>query len=255
MENIKLDCNINIRDLGGLSSNGIKVKDKLFIRSACIGDLSANDIDVLVNDYNLKTVIDLRNSYEIDTESDVPIKGVKNINIPILAERVEGITRTRVKADVSKVPNMCDLYLQMVSSDSSSLQIRKILKFIMKNGNKAILFHCSYGKDRTGIIALLLLSMLGIEYDEIMKDYLYTNTVAQDEYDKDYKLLLEKTHDEVYAREYSEIHLAKEEYLDAAYNYMVDEYGSVLNYIIDGLGISKRKIEKFRKKCVVEVND
>lgn len=254
MNNIKLDSNINIRDLGGLSSNGIRVKDKLFLRSSSLSNLSSSDIEVLKNDYNLKTVIDLRNSYEIVDDKDVLIDGVKNINMPILSDRVDGITRDSNKVKVDKVPNMSELYLQMVASDTSSLRIRKILKLMMKNGNKAILFHCSYGKDRTGIIALLLLSMLGIEYDEIMKDYLYTNVIQKEEYDKSYKFLLDKTRNEEYAREYSEVHLAKEEYLDAAYNYMVEEYGSVLSYITYGLGISKRKIEKFRKKCVDEEN-
>lgn len=253
MENIRLDCNINIRDLGGLKSNGITVKNKLFIRSASLEKLSSNDIDILKNEYNLKTIIDLRNNYEIVECRDVLIDGVKYINIPILSDRVEGITRNN-KVKMDKVPNMCELYLQMVSSDNSSVRIRKILKTIMKRGNKAILFHCSYGKDRTGIIALLLLSMLGIDYETIMKDYLYTNVLAQDEYDRSYEYLLSKTHNEDYAGEYSEIHLAKEDYLNAAYQYMVEEYGSVLNYIIKGLGISKRKIEKFRMECVIEEN-
>lgn len=252
MVNIKLDSNLNIRDLGGLSCGNYIVKNKQFIRSGNISELTDNDISVLKNNYNLRTIIDLRNNYEIREHPDVKIKGVKYYHIPILSERVDGITREGNKVKMNTIPNISDLYLQMVSNFSSASQIKKVMKVVMKEKNKCILFHCSVGKDRTGIIAMLILAMLGASVDTIMKDYLYSNKVCEIEATKNYKFLFDKTHDEEYALKYKDVLLAKDEYLMAAIDYMITEYGSILDYIRYELGIKDKYIEAFRKNNLIE---
>lgn len=245
--NIKLEKEKNIRDLGGIvNKDGLKVKNKLFIRSSHLGDVSSKDLKMLRDEYNLKTVIDLRNKGEVVECNDRITSDIKYFHIPILSGRKDGLSHEKKGINIEKVPNMCELYRGMAVSETSKKQMKKVLKIIMNNKNYCTLFHCTVGKDRTGVIALLLLTMLDVSEEEIYKDYLYTNVVNSKEAEELKEMMLAKTHNEEFATEIMETHLAKEEYLDSIIEYMEEEYGSVLGFIIYGLKISKRKIDKFK---------
>lgn len=251
MKNIKLDEKKNIRDLGGMvSSDGFKIKSKHFIRSCHLGDFSDNDLAVLRDEYNLNTVIDLRNNGEVEECHDRILKGIKYYHIPILSGRRDGLSHEKKTVSLDKVPNMCELYRGMAVSETSKKQMRKVLKLIMNEKNHCVLFHCTIGKDRTGVIALLLLTMLDIPIEDIYEDYLYTNVINNPQAEELKKSIIEKTHNEEYADEVKDTHLAKKEYLDSIIEYMEEEYGSVLGFIIYGLKISQRKIDKFKASVV-----
>ena len=140
----------------------------------------------------------------------------------------------------------------MIISKKSISSIKKIFKIMMNDKKSCILFHCTFGKDRTGIISLLLLTMLGFEQKDIIDDYLYTNTVNEKIAKEQYDFYLEKTKDEDFAKQMMEVYLAKEEYLNHIIEYMNEKSGSVLNYIINVIGISEKSIIKFRKKFLID---
>ena len=245
--NIKLDNDKNIRDLGGIiNKDGLRVRHGLFIRSSHLGDISNDDLLLLKDKYFLKTVIDLRNHGEVDECSDKLSSDIKYFHIPILSGRKAGLSHEKKGINMDKVPNMCELYRGMAASETSKKQMKKVLKIIMNSKNHCVLFHCTVGKDRTGVIALLILSMLDVSLDEIYKDYLYTNVVNEREALELRDLMIQKTHNEEYANEVMDTHLAKKEYLDSIIEYMEEEYGSVLGFIIYGLKISRHKIDKFK---------
>lgn len=245
--NIELSLKKNIRDLGGIvNKDGMRVKNNLFIRSSHLGDISDDDLVILKNEYNLKTVIDLRNQGEVDECSDKLTSDIKYYHIPILSGRKAGLSHEKKGVNMDKVPNMCELYRGMALSETSKKQMKKVLKLIMNSKNHCTLFHCTVGKDRTGVIALLVLSMLDVSQDEIYKDYMYTNVVNGDEALELRNMIIQKTHNEEYADEVMDTHLAKKEYLDSIIECMEEDYGSVLGFIIYGLHINKRKIDKFK---------
>lgn len=245
--NIKLEHKKNIRDLGGIVNiDGLKVKHNLFIRSSHLGDISSDDLSLLKNEYNLKTVIDLRNQGEVDMCADNLTPDIKYFHLPILSGRKDGISHESKGVNLEKVPNLCELYRGMAASETSRKQMRKVLKLIMNPKNHCTLFHCTVGKDRTGVITLLILTMLDVSLDEIYKDYLYTNEVNGSEAEEIKNELIKKTHNEEYALEVMDTHLAKREYLDSIIECMEEDYGSVLGFILYGLKISKRKIAKFK---------
>lgn len=251
MINIKLEHNKNIRDLGGIiNKDGFKIKNNQFIRSSHLGDITSNDLLLLKEEYHLKTVIDLRNIGEVEMIPDNLSSDIKYYHIPILSGRKDGISHENKKVNLDKVPNMCELYRGMALSETSKKQIRKVLKIIMNEKNRCTLFHCTVGKDRTGVIALLILYMLDVPMEEIYNDYIYTNEVNSIEALEIKNILIEKTHNEEYAQEVMDTHLAKREYLDSIIECMEEDYGSILGFIIYGLKISKRKIAKFKESAL-----
>lgn len=253
MNNIKLEQDRNIRDLGGIvNRDGLKIKNGLFVRSSHLGDFSDNDLTNLKNNYNINTIIDLRNKGEVLEMPDRLLDGMKYFHIPILSGSRAGLSHEKSGVSLDKVPNMCELYRGMAISETSRRQMKKILKIIMDSKRQCVLFHCTIGKDRTGIIALLILTMLDVPIETIYEDYLYTNVITEPEALELRQAIIDKTHNEEYADEVKDTHLAQKEYMDSIIEYMEEEYGSVLGFILYGVKINKRKIDKFKKASLEE---
>ena len=249
--NIKLETKQNIRDLSYLN-NIIKnpIKENLIIRSNSISDFTENDISILKKAKKLKTVIDIRDKQEV-LKKQYKINNVKYYNIPLFGKQKHKHNKDSGKQKVSKIPNIFETYMEMIESKIAKRQIKKILKIVMKQKNCCVLYHCTYGKDRTGIITLLILTMLDVDINIIKKDYLYSNYYLESIAEEKYKLYLEKTRDENYAKQMKDIFLVKEEYIDHVINYIIEKYGTIINYIEKEIGISKKEIEKFKNNFLI----
>lgn len=254
MRRIELDGAANVRDLGGIENiYGKKVKEKSFIRMEHLNKLSDRDIQILVNEYNLKTVIDLRTDDEVQEVPDRKIDNVKYFHIPIFASETLGITR-EMSNDYTKlksVPDMEELYKKMVTDEFSVLQLKKIMEIILEE-NASILFHCTAGKDRTGIIAMLVLTMLDASKDEIMKDYLESNYFAKSRSEIEYKENIAKTNDKEFSERIRKVCIADEKYLNSAINVIEENYESLKGFIINKLEISEKTMDNFKEKYLVD---
>lgn len=181
MEIIKLKSGSNFRDLGGIKiANGQILPTRKYFRGKSLFGLKEKDIKCLVQDYGLKTVIDLRTAQERDEKPNPQVPGLTFINMPIFNEATAGITKeygTKKLGALKKMTSMADLYRSMAEEDewldNLAAVVNKILS--LKEDQLPVLFHCSVGKDRTGIITALLLYYFGASEEDIIKDYLYTN--------------------------------------------------------------------------------
>ena len=186
MELIKLKHVKNFRDLGGVKTrDGKTVRTRMLIRGTTLFKLSDDDIKKLKDDYKLKTVIDLRTKKESLEKPDAVVDGVKYFHMPIFNEAVAGISHEKKIHSIKSLvmmPTMEDMYVKMVTDDCLDNLI-EILRTIltMPNDDYSVLFHCTVGKDRTGIIAALILAFLGVDRNIIIQDYVYSNrfTVAK----------------------------------------------------------------------------
>lgn len=258
---IKLSCSNNIRDLGGIkTTDGRTVKKGLFIRCGCMNNLNENDISVLKDEYHLKTIIDLRTGQEQLEKPDVLIPGVEYLSIPVFEEATIGITReigtdikNLEKNNASKeelraaIPDMVSLYPKMFMDEYSLIQIKKIILCIMKNVKSgSVLFHCTAGKDRTGVIAMIILHILGVPKEEILKDYLLTNKITKREANKYYLLALFFKHDLIIAQKLRKAYLADASYLQSVYDVAKKECGSLDKFIRDRLNVTDEMIDEFK---------
>lgn len=253
----------NGRDLGGLKTVDSRiVKHGKFIRSGKLCKLNKREIKSLL-DANVKTIIDLRVENEKQSQPDTIIKGIKYISIPILCATTTGITREKsmyrvIKEEsglLKKVYNTADdyfmsLYEFILFSPETQRQLKKCLEIIM-NEQGCVLWHCAAGKDRAGLVAMLVEGMLGVTEFDIINDYLLSQQSQK------FKKFMQKAALSIFTLFTFGFKLrnilfamidAKVEYITSAINVINKKHGSIENYCIEALGISKQKIEEFKKK-------
>ena len=252
MENINLEGTINTRDLGGIvNRNNQIIKEHLILRGNNLSTLTTSDVEKLLKEYNLKTIIDLRSNTERKEKQDIEIINVENKHIPIFEESRIGVTHDKESdKNVLSLPNMEDLYQEMVTNEECIKNIKKIITTIMNQEEGSILYHCTAGKDRTGVITMLILSMLDVSEETILEDYLYTNVTFKEESEKYYKAALQRNLDNETCERIRKIFLADEKYLSSAINAIKEKYESVINFIKKKLEITEEDINKFKDKVL-----
>lgn len=244
----------NIRDLGGYkTAEGRTVKSGRLIRSAALDRLSEADADFLRKSCNLRTIIDLRTNTEVREKPDVSIDGAEHIHIPIFSEETIGISREK-KTEKSllenDLPDMCAVYRQMVIQDGAREQLARVLRRIMEQPDGAVLWHCTAGKDRCGMTAVLIEYMLGFDMEDIIADYMLTNEAAMPFADRIYAHVLQLSGNEQRAKGVWRAFVADTAYLYAAFDEMKKRCGGIDGFIENGLGIDRASIESFREKIL-----
>ena len=140
----------NVRDLGGWACTGGRVKYGKIFRGGHFGNVTAADKATIVDWLGIKTDIDLRNNSETGGATTSPLGG-----------------------GVEYFHQSLDYYANAVSTSAASARTVSVLKKVMAcvAANKPCYFHCMSGADRTGTIAYLLLSLLGVSQSDKDKDY------------------------------------------------------------------------------------
>ncbi len=185
---------INLRDLGGIPFDGGVVPHGLFLRSGKLSVLTREECAALCQKYNIKCVIDLRTPTEAAEFPDPVPDGVKLESIALLKDTAVGIThetgsdamtivrnlRKHPEKLKEMVPDFKELYITIVSDPESRSQLDRALALLKENAAKGIctLFHCTTGKDRTGILSMALLKSYGVSDENIIRDYMRTNKHA-----------------------------------------------------------------------------
>ena len=165
----------NFRDLGGYRNHlGQTVPWRRLFRSDALQDLSASDTRLAIGELNIGLVVDLRNSIEAerDGRGPLPDQGVEYRHFPLLEGR--GIPPF-TGGDV--VERLSSTY-QWLTHNSGSL-VAEAISAIGDANDSGVVFHCSAGKDRTGVLAALILEVLGVDAETIVADYLLTNEVIE----------------------------------------------------------------------------
>jgi protein-tyrosine phosphatase len=171
---IDLDGPANFRDLGGYDAAGGRLRRGRVFRSDSLSRLSATDVRRLVDEVGLVTVVDLRAGHEVETYGPAPLgeHGVVVHHLPIADEtRADHVERPPDAPDPATM-TLDEIYVLML--DRYADRFVRVLRTLADEGAHPIVFHCAAGKDRTGIVAALLLSVLGVDDEVIAADYAIT---------------------------------------------------------------------------------
>ena len=174
---IKFEGCVNFRDLGGYPTrDGRTVKWRKLFRSDALNELTPSDVNRVLEDLGLGTMVDLRNRDEASRDGTgvLPANGLDYHHFPLLEERGEP-----PPMDGADIAERLSATYQWIIHNSGEL-LAEAVTIIAASRDNAAVFHCSAGKDRTGIIAALVLGVLGVEHEIVMADYLLTNDVAVD---------------------------------------------------------------------------
>ena len=182
---------LNLRDLGGINHT---IPKGLFLRSGKLSILTPAECAELCRRYHIQCVIDLRTPVESAEFPDPLPEGLEYLQIPLLKDAAVGIThetgsdpmtimrnlRKHPEKLLAMMPDFKALYTDVVTDEYSRSQLDKVVATLRMNAEKGIttLFHCTAGKDRTGIASMALLKSYGIGNEEIIRDYMRTNRNA-----------------------------------------------------------------------------
>jgi len=240
---IKLQGAVNFRDLGGYKNkDGKKVKTGLLYRSAALNTLTDADIAKIAA-LNIKYDFDFRGPYEVKTAPDKIPAGTTRISLPAGSENV---------GDSNYMKNLG----RYMKSDSFLLSFYTVLTpfkhryaplfdSLLANKNASpILFHCTAGKDRTGIAAALILYALGVDEETIFNDYEATNYYRRNENAKQIAQMTKYFGmDEKIA---TSMMGAKKEYIQATFTTIKAQYGSIDNYLEKVMNLNAKKIKQLK---------
>jgi protein-tyrosine phosphatase len=164
---IPLEGAYNFRDLGGLAGHGgRRIRKRRVFRSDRLTNLTPSDAEMLES-FSIGRVFDLRSDLELEHHGAGSFAAAADRHRHTPLVRVSlSITDSRI--DWQKV-DLQSRYLEMLHEGAPV--IREILEHLAREDARATVFHCTGGKDRTGVMAAVLLRTLGVDDDVIVDDY------------------------------------------------------------------------------------
>lgn len=252
----------NMRDLGGLpAADGKVVAYGRLVRGGHLHKLKAKDAKVLKEKLGVAHIIDLRSTSELEEKPDIIPEGIKYSYFPSLTnEQNPSINKHNRTSELKRIMKteggalkyLSDIYRLLISQELSITSHRNVLMTLLEQEEGAIYWHCTQGKDRTGVAAAVILMTLGVNREDILNEYtnekrslifrnsILTTLVGIVLFNRKAKTSL------------SVLMNAKRPCMEAAFDEMDRIYGSADNYIRNGLGITEEQIEKLRSMYLVE---
>ncbi|ACK38977.1 tyrosine-protein phosphatase [Listeria monocytogenes] len=248
---LPLESVFNFRDMGGYASeNGKHVKWGKLYRSSNLVNINANDA-ALLQKLHIKWICDLRSSSEVQAQPTPAIEGVLNKHIPIGTAKNEE-TKLPVTSDTTIYePLMGESYRVFVQSVEG---FREIFTEVLEDAKAGLpfVFHCTAGKDRTGVLGALLLTLLDVPEKTIFDDYAITNRYQDDILQEmgGIVALFSSGTEKIDLETFRPMAEARPEYLEIAFDEMKKQYGSVANYLEKGIGITAAEKAAFQKEML-----
>ena len=259
---------VNARDLGGYEvEGGMQVKTGRLIRAAHLADAADADIAYLAS-LPVTLVVDFRTEVDLKGKENRDVPGAKYVNLPIDASGNATATATeeekkkmtgRKKFDVKKVILFVafnekakviarEMYPTLLFDPKCQQQFARFLRLVVETENGAILYHCTQGKDRTGIASALLLAALGANRETIVADFDATNRVyAKDvkKYSRRIKLLGGKAEEIAVVKAF--LGCNTENFVKAL-DAIVQQFGSLEAYLKGPMGLTDEDIKTLRER-------
>lgn len=172
---IPLEGSHNFRDIGGYRTrDGHRLRWRQLYRSDALGALTPSDSALLRDQLGICSVLDLRHPRECQRKGVAPFADgldVRLLHLPLNREDVP---------DDDPLPDLDDLgtvYLWIARGVGPVLA--RVLQYMAADDATPMVFHCAAGKDRTGIVAAMLMTLLGVPDRTIAADYALTELVGQ----------------------------------------------------------------------------
>ncbi len=161
---IPLQGAVNFRDLGGyLTEDGLRTRWRVLFRADGLSELTETDLAV-VRELGIRTVVDLRSGQEVEqSRFDVEAHPVTFHHFPFIKALPDA-------EDFARAPGFLGTqYTDML--DDATPQIIGALSALAAPDARPAVFHCTAGKDRTGLLSALVLSLLGVPEETVVADY------------------------------------------------------------------------------------
>jgi len=237
---VELEGAANFRDLGGYAcANGVTATAMLF-RADTLSALTPGDFATVMS-FGLRTVVDLRHDFELQRFRSA-FEGhpaVRYLHAPVALPKMEGYG----KAAVLLEGGLGEFYCNML--DASAAAFRVLFERLADARSYPMVFHCTHGRDRTGMAAALVLAAAGVSQDDIIADFLISNERLQPQMASWREELAAKGVD-VDSLDLFEL---RADHLQAAFAHLDRRYGGLQPYL-RSTGVGDRQVAAFRRLFV-----
>lgn len=251
----------NFRDMGGYTTADMHtIKKHKLIRSGKLDELSDRDVRFL-SDYGVRFDVDFRSADEKKAEPDRIPTGASYFSLPVFPTDETKVSKTQ--EDEFKqfaldphagYKNMLQTYADMVLQSDAQKAYRQFFDVLLSNpddGN-ALLFHCSAGKDRTGMGAVYLMSALGVDMHTIKQDYIAANNYIQTPLKQILNHVEKQGANANLQQSITDLWTVKEDYLDSALHAIDSNYGDMRNYLHTALDLSTEQVADLQRIYLVQ---
>ena len=252
---LPLDKVRNPRDLGSyVGYNGRKIKMHRLLRTGKISNITEHDKKFLL-DYGLTKIIDLRSPFECKKAPDSQIPGVEHIDLSISTEDntkggkkdITKVFETYRKDQYAGFNMMCDRYRSHVMKEHAQHALHSILEVLANTKDGAIIYHCSEGKDRTCIVTVLILYLLGVDMETIRQDYLYSNYMLDNYRASRDKIMQENGENLCFRANMRILGSVSDAFLDTSLIAIHKNFGSLDNYLKEIIGVTPELRDTLRE--------
>ncbi|CAJ1228157.1 phosphatase [Levilactobacillus zymae] len=250
-QEIILQKGFNCRDLGGYrTSTGRTILPHKLIRAGYLSDLSLTDQARLYT-YGVRTIIDLRSPAERQQYPDRLDSRMRYLRLPILRQdRTQNVQQLigRFTDKQAGKRQMLALYQQLVVTAEAQQAYRQFFSVLGQKSTGGLLFHCSGGKDRTGVLTILLLKVLGVPADVIRADYLASNQASAVRINQRLnktKLVSSRVAD---LQSVFDLSVVRPAYLDQVETLIQTRYGGFPAYLANQIGVTTAETEQLKKR-------
>lgn len=245
-------------DLGNIkTSDNKRIRKGVLYRSSHFAKLVEGDEDKLIKYYNLHHVVDLRTEEEVTKMVELQNSKIKRYWYPLLESHENRMitkeNRMPILKEMAAQPggakqSMIEYYSLLIKSKKAQLGYKNFFnKLLDINEGEALAFHCTQGKDRTGVALMLLLTVLGVEKSLVIKKYMQFNKLKRNFRFWAFVGMTLFISPRL-ARHLDKILGARKEYINSSYQTIEKEYQSIDNYIRNVIGLSDEDIKKIRTK-------
>lgn len=243
----------NARDLGGyIGAGGRRVETHRLLRTGKMFDLPESDIEYL-QAYGVNQIIDLRTESEIKKWPDTPIPGAQHIKLSVhggstsgVDQRLQQLRDSYDRDQYAGFKTMCHQYTKSTMSKHAQRTYHEVFEALANNEEGATIFHCSEGKDRTGLAAVGILYILGVDLETIRQDYLFSNQMLNNYRAKMDQKIAKEGGNSILRAAVRSLGSVANEYLDTALLLMKENYGSIDNYLEQALGVDQELKRRLR---------
>lgn len=260
-QKIGLNSIVNARELGGYRmTDGRTIKHGKLFRAGSLFKASPAELILLHDKYKLVRVFDFRTSFELEHTPDRPVNGSRYFWLPAFNE--DSMTMAKMALPPSAYQNLQEwlvenagskevqdiarnMYPIMITTEFTQIQYAGFFQNILNaEEDGAILWHCSQGKDRTGLGSALLLTALGADRDLVMKDFAISNEYYKDDVDAIFQRVTDPLERETVITFVG----VNVNYFSAALEIVEKQYGSLMDFLKGPICLSDEDIEQLRNR-------
>jgi protein-tyrosine phosphatase len=236
---IALDGAVNFRDLGGYATlDGRRTRWRVLFRADGLGELSVTDFSIL-RELGIRTVVDLRSGHEVDQDRfDVEAHPVDFHHFPFIDQLPNAEQWYRRPGLLGAQ------YKEML--DDAAPQIIGALEVLATPDAHPAVFHCTAGKDRTGLLSALVLSLLGVPEETVVADYALSGEAMER---LRAKLILKYPDGKDVIADIDEVFSANPANMVELFAYLHERYGSVAEYAVT-VGVPDAVVARLREELL-----